>query len=410
MTPDQVIQTIFQETTRGHVRLGQTGAYHVFFYWMPAVFGADLSIVRAPSAVAAMILVLSAAYFLRVNGLSRIWQATAILAFAGQGTLIYFAGEARPYIFIASFAVAGIAYFRVPPEGRSKPVPTLLGVYSLLLGSVFHPYFILFFLIAYGFNVWLAVRADRLKISAKALVSFSSPYLAIPALFLYLATASVTWLKGEQMPSGLQPFEHMGSPNGVFTTIFSTHFELLRFPIESNRFVGLVSLVVAASIILFLMFMLGKRSPASRRILIEPLALIGAGLFSTAALVGLSLIQGYWILQRQWVGGIALVEVGAIWLVGLLYKLAKEKTRYKLGIQLVIVLIALNALAGLTIQVASDYERFQAWQNYQPGSYPVLAQMKVPVDNSTWVEIANSGIRNSQINWELLNQYYLPTK
>ncbi len=125
LTFTEAIQVI-AETTGDGVNWGQTGTYLFLDYLLGNLFGANLWALRAPSIISGFILLLAAVYFMRARGLSRPWQLIALLILGSQWTLMYYVGEARPYLPMAASAVAVLAYYSVDVRRRSSLPARLL--------------------------------------------------------------------------------------------------------------------------------------------------------------------------------------------------------------------------------------------------------------------------------------------
>lgn len=87
--------------------------------------------------------------------------------------------------------------------------------------------------------------------------------------------------------------------------------------------------------------------------LLVPLVLLSFGVFSTLAFSLLSLYRSYWIIQRQWLGGIALSTVVIIWLVAVFW-IRDHSNRRNFGSALalsVTLVIAENTIGSLSHQI-----------------------------------------------------------
>jgi len=110
--------TVLNRSLGAGVNWGQTLTMFMLDHILLANFGANLWVLRLPSATAGFLLIMLAVYFLRLRGIGRTFQWLMIVAFAAQGNFMVDAGEARPYMLTASTAVALVVFFSLDLERR----------------------------------------------------------------------------------------------------------------------------------------------------------------------------------------------------------------------------------------------------------------------------------------------------
>lgn len=319
----EALEVIAASTGDG-VSWGQTGVYLFVDYVLGSVFGANLWALRAPSIIAGLMLLLSAVWFLRTKGLNRVWQAIVLAALGGQVTLGYYVGEARPYLPMAASVVAVLAFYSTSIADRRSVLGRLLGFTALIVGAAFHPYWLPFTLVIIGFCMWVDRRAGNINRRADVRAFLSLPML-ISGVVIYVVLAGLTWMSNARsMPA--DPWEFVGGPQGWVRTILSTHLDFVSPTHES--FVSLDAFMplsvgftrVLALGLVGLATVLTLISRKWRPALVEPVVLLWIAVGSTVAISALSLINEYWIIQRQWLAGVALAPIAVVWALAKLWR------------------------------------------------------------------------------------------
>jgi hypothetical protein len=289
--------------TTVEVNQGQTGIYHLMDYALMQVFGASAIALRLPSLIAAAVMLFSAVTFIRVKGFAFGWQTLMLLALGGSSFLMYFTGEARSYMAMAASAVAMLAFYSFGVSQRRAVTPQILAVLGILLGSVMHPYWIIFFglvlLATYFFSLTQGFRG----VSLGGFYRFSSPAYGISGMVLYVVIGQLTWMR-RSIQWSFDPWEYSGGSAGAaFQGFLSNQFSagsLSYFLTFFVLVVVVISLILSRPIVFS-----GVRNAT---------VLLGVALLSSAIVTGMSLYKGFWVYQRQWLGGLALGIVALVWL------------------------------------------------------------------------------------------------
>ena len=121
MTWEYALKTV--DYTTIEVNHGQTGVYMLLDWLLLQAFGASAVALRLPSLLAAALLLAAAVTFLRRRGFGYGWQYLVLLALAAHTALIWFTGEARPYMPLAAAGVAVLAYYQYDASSRRRPWP-----------------------------------------------------------------------------------------------------------------------------------------------------------------------------------------------------------------------------------------------------------------------------------------------
>lgn len=366
MTFEYAIKTIDYTTTE--VNHGQTGVYLLLDWFLLQLFGASTIALRLPSLVSAAVMLASAVAFMRAKGFGWKWQSVSVIAFGANSTLMFFAGEARPYMPMAASAVAMLAYFSLPDQDRRSWWGRSLGAFGFLFGAVIHPYWILLWGLVAFYGSTLYVTTSTSNRSLKALLTFLAPRLSLSAIVLYLAVGQLTWMR--------RVFTFAGDPNSIYdwnvirASFAWTHFSFVPqyMPSRSSSWPTIVSgwavVGIAALGLLSLVFVLLRKSCRTRS-LIAPLGLIVMGVASSVFLTYLSYRSAYWILERQWVAGMALTTLAVVWLYAQWWRDVRERsTLDKLPVIVYLGLLSSALLAAATTQLQLTMDRQQEWSTF----------------------------------------------
>jgi hypothetical protein len=404
---DEALRTIW-ETTGPAVNFGQTGFYYFLDYLLPSWFGANLVVIRLPSVVAALVMLSTAVIFVRLNGFGRIWQGVIVLAFAGQGTVMYYSGEARHYLPMASFAVATLAYYRFPLDRRRAWLSNLIGLYAIVVGAVFHPYYPAFLLAIFTFSSWVAMRSGGLARSRVDLWQFANPRLVVSGLVLYCGIGALTWLKGTpDMDNGAVGL------GGLVQNALAKHLEFLYIPQDfplapSSGVVDWWNYRVVGPVIVICITALPFAAWKWRRMLVPPVVLFWLSIGTTAVLSALSYSRGYLALDRQWLGGIALGTIAVVWLMAELQRAAGHAGSVVwrvpvVAFMLVVVVGGGFALVGQVRQILFYRGLWSVLEADVRSGSEVAAGARSSDD---WVYLANLNVVRGGPPWRELAGYY----
>lgn len=364
MTFEYVVRLI--DYTTIHVNHGQTGIYFLADWALLQVFGASAVALRAPSLLAALILLVSAVVFIRAKGFSWRWQALVVLALGANETLMFYAGEARPYMPLAASASAMLAFYALSADARRRWWARGLGAVGFLLGAVVHPYWgFIWFLVA-GFSL-LALRIDEpASRGPKEVWRFLAPGYVIPSALLALAVGQLTWMR-RIITFGWDPDSIYAWPS-LANAFLQDHFHFVPFAYPPRLGTGevnagaIVPAVVIALAAVTVVWLIIDRRSRSRR-LIAPALLGVAALTSSLFASYMSYRSQYIIFERQWVAGMGLSAIAWTWFFGEWWRRAKGRSRWAA--------VPAAAFAGLTLvsftiatatQAAVTVDRYAAWQ------------------------------------------------
>jgi MFS family permease len=395
------------------VNWGQTPTMFMLDHILLTNFGANLWVLRLPSAIAGFLLIMLAVYFLRLRGIGRTFQWLMIAAFAAQGNFMAYVGEARPFMLMASTAVALLVFFSLDLKQRRTWLGVLIGVYAIAFGAMVHPYWVIFLVLTVIFGLSIRGLSVANQYSFRIAIKESSPIWIGIGIVIYAVTAITSWAKA-QSTFTTNPYEFVESPLGAVRLIVSTHFQFLELPTEwgipylppwqdlFNIPRILIFMLIATTLVYLI------RSNVKNRKLLAPLVLLGFGVFSTLAFSLLTLHRSYWIVQRQWLGGIALSTVAIIWLIAVLWN-RDQSNRRNFGSALallVTLVIACNAIGSLSRQIEVIRTHNDAFLEFQQETRDEEDLIQFARESGSWVYVANvNAVRGGKV-WRGLTGYY----
>jgi len=393
---DQAVTTIVGTTGSGF-NFSQTGFYYLLDWGLPNVLGASTLAVRLPSILCSALLLLAAVSIFRVLRLSLGWQIVLLGALTSTGSLMYFAGEARHYMPLAAFAVATFAFYIRRALGQLNATTWILGILGIWFGALWHPYWILFLLLALTFGYAMYIRNDAKQSPRESFRVFLTPSLVFPALTAYLIVAGFTWLKSTPA-LGNEPLGFMGSYGNLAKTLVSQHVGLARGNLAAIIFV--IALTVIG--ILFAHRYLEK--------IWAPMTLMILGFGTSILFVIFSQTKGHWILQRQWTAGIAIFVIGLVWLKAEFDLLGRSNPDRKLrfvafgfvGVTLVAFLLTVN-----DYWTARESHR-DFWTELAKDVRSADELSMQATSNGDWVYLANLNVARGGAPWPELARFYQP--
>ena len=388
----EALQTI--DYTTFEINHGQTGFYMLVDWALLKIFGASSIALRLPSLFFAFVLMWAAVILLRNRGLNGIWQWLVLIALVASPTWVWYVGEARPYIPLAASAIALAAFYSASPDQRATWSIRIIGSIGLIGGALMHPYWIYFVCLFFCFGILVAWSDQSWPPSLRALWRYSGGWLLIAALSLFLIVGQLTWMRRVRS-FWMDPFESFGSPQGVWDALIRTHV---------TGYYSMLWLILGVSAIAVLMFV----RPFKRLVtVLLPLLMVLLGILSSIVVSYLSWLRDYWILERQWVGGIAISIVGLVWLFGALWDLG-ENSRFRWRqwpSALFAVLIALSAFTSVRGTLDS-------WPTWSAEQAVFAADTRTPEElfadygDGAAVYAANVNISRGGKVWPIFTDWY----
>ena len=364
MTFEYLVRTIDYSTI--HVNHGQTGIYFLIDWLLLQIFGASAMALRLPSILAAIVMLCAAAMFLRAKGFGRGWQLVVVAALGANEVLMFYAGEARPYMPLAASATAMLAFYSLSSTERRRWWGRVFGCVGFIFGALIHPYWLFMWALIAVFS--LAVRSGSGWDSRRPhdAWKFVAPAYVIPSILLYVAIGRLTWMR--------QIIDFGWDRNSIYNWVSLTnaslqdHFSFVPFvypprlgtgEVDAGPIVGwVIGLLVGVTVIWLAV------DPRCRNPRLLPPALLGLiGLGSSILTSSLSYRSAYIIFERQWVVGMSLTAIAWTWF----YAEWWRNTRYRTFIAILpaaayVALVTVSLGISRITQLGITIDRYHAWQ------------------------------------------------
>ena len=364
---------------------GQTGIYMLVDYWLLKLFGANLLALRLPSILSAGLMLWAGFEFLSRRRYGGLWQVNLLVCYLGQQTLMYYTGEARPYMALAGASVGAFTYYILAPEERGSRSVRILGWLSILWGAAIHPYFAFYWLSLYVFGFLVTVYEKRAAFSWKSAISHLNLPLSVTGSVIYFGIGFATWMV-HQPKLNFDPFQWVSRAKLYETFVEISHFQFLgNLGSSWLLFIG---------ILCFVHLCLNAEAKTLSKRLLPPCLLIGVAMLLSAYVSWESFRHHYWILQRQWVASLALIPVAFIWLCAELTNLISRVSAVSRWLfpTLCLAVITYNSYP----QTIDQSHSFLTAILNRHSSEPFVAPPpdSVPRDNDEWVALANQNVQS----------------
>ena len=392
--------------TTTNLNQGATGAYHLADYWLLQIFGAHTGALRAPGVATGGLLFVYAGVFLWQRKVS-LWSLPAIpLVFATQELVLRYVGEARPYMPLAAASVGVLAYYSFERKARASWWGRATGWSSVIIGVLFHPYFLVYWgaIAVFGWVVWKRQSPDW------PLVKYVNTRLLLVGVSVYAVVGVLTWMRGKATAE-VDPFNFLPGPVPIEIVAQNLYF------LRSSPTVIVATIVLAGAPLVAAAM---QRTPL--RVLvglsIPPVLLILLS-FLLALFISLTtLVNDFWIFPRQWIASTALTGLGGIWLVAEWWKATSGDRRPRTSPVRRKILVILSTLSLLTVTFPSLVEqvrRIQEWNDRPRSTLSNQAELRTRLDrgqtltDSEWIAYARVNIDVGGDVWPEFGRYYTET-
>jgi hypothetical protein len=384
----------------------QTGIYMMADFWLLKLLGSSAFALRLPSLLSAGWLLVCTVTIFSVRRFGNLWKLVAMLAIIAQAPLMNYAAEARPYMPLAAAVVGALAFYLAPPEERRGWIIGV-GVISIELGALMHPYFPGYWAAVICIGFVTALVDGRCHPRLREFARFCDVRLLLMGMTTYGIVGALTWMRGAPALS-FDPFqwihrdalvsEFLDYSHLSFIYDFSTPADQLWY---GPRRLVLYTMITPLVVHPFLPRCLRRQL----RPLTPPLLLAVSSLVISAALSWISYQHHYWILDRQWIASLALMPIAVVWYMGELGRIADQKYR---GLSVVLatgcVVVFYNVLNILVPEKITTLQQ-DAYRREISVSEPSSA-LPVPTGNDGWVTLANANIDAGGPVWPVFTKFY----
>jgi hypothetical protein len=383
----------------------QTGVYFLIDFWLLKIFGASAVALRLPSLLSAAFLLWSAVVFCENRRFSLLWKIVLIVGLFAEDWLMNFAAEARPYMPLAAATIGVFAFYSTPMERRRRGMMTLGGA-AVLLGTLFHPYFPVYWITTLAFFYGLAVVEGDTAPGLRGLMRFADLRLVVLGAIVYFAIGKLSWMSADA-PQNLDPFHYVARDQFWWAFFEGSHF---TFIYEPYQWVGLdqrrvvPAFIVAIAVIALV---LPRRWRDRALPLVPPAMLMVAALIISLFFSWVSYRNHYWILARQWIASFPLVVIGVVWFF---FEAGRQISAFS---RLPGYALAVVALWSFSMQISAIWPARIA--ELQPTKHdgPVMVVAEPPYDGprpkdyDVWVDLANQNIQAGGPVWGFFRRFYV---
>lgn len=400
-TTGDAFNAVWQTTT--NLNQGVTGAFMMSDFWLLKLFGADAGALRLPGLLTAILLFVYSAIFLVGRRVS-LWALPAIPAvFVTQELVLRYVGEARTYMPLAAAVIGVLAYYSLDSKSRKTWWGRTTGWSAVLLGVLFHPYFI---------GYWFAIACFGLLVWKRESSSWSlRTYLNIPLVVvgaaIFATVGALTWMRGKAT-ADVDPFNFLPGPLPIEIIAQNTYFLF-----GSPAAVLAAAIVVATPLVLIARQRIPMREVVTFSI--PPVLLIVLALGLALAISVSTIVNDFWIFPRQWIASTGLAALGGLWLVAEWWKASAPPGSSRSASQGRTFASAISALALMTMalpSVVAQWEQLQEWGARPLATVSTQEELRSRLDagevlsDPEWISYAQVNIDLGGDVWPEFGRYY----
>jgi|GEM_PF-948300 hypothetical protein len=382
----------------------QTGVYFLVDFWLLKIFGASPFALRLPSLLSTAFLLFSVLVFGENRRLSLLWKLALVVGIFAQDSLMIFAAEARPYMPLAAASVGVLAFYSAPIARRGRGT-MLLGAAAVLLGTLFHPYFPVYWVTILGFFYGLAVVEGDCPLGLRSAVRFADLRLVVMGVVVFFTIAELSWLS-VSVPQNLDPFQFIPRDQFLQQFIDATHFVFIANPynwlvLDPRRAVPLLMVLVAA-----ILLIVPGRGRALAPALVPPVVLMLLALAVSLFFSWVSYRNHYWIMARQWIASWPLIVIAVVWFCA---EAGRQLSVFWRWSGPVLALVALCSFLDEIHMIFPDRVAELAPAAHDPAAAiprePSPDEPK-PKTEAAWVDLANENVQAGGPVWTVFQRLY----
>ncbi|MGB8843262.1 MAG: hypothetical protein WCC64_19575 [Aliidongia sp.] len=317
-----------------------------------------------------------------------------------------FAAEARPYMPLAAATIGVLAFYSTPMDHRHGRGTMILGIAAVLLGTLFHPYFPVYWVMILAFFYGLAVVEGDTVVGLRSLMRFADLRLVVPGMIVYFGIAELSWMAAHA-PQNLDPFQWIKSGQFWWTFLEINHFAFIYEPYDQagfdrRRAIPFLMAVVAASALV-----LPRRWRERVLPLMPSVALMALALAISLFLSWVSYRSHYWIMARQWIASLPLVVIAVVWFF---FEAGRQISSLS---RLPGLAFAALALWSFSTEIRVIWPARLAELRPAPHDGSTVRATEPPYDSArpknedAWVELANQNVQAGGPVWGFFRRLYV---
>ena len=382
---------------------GQTGFYMMLDYILLKLFGASSFALRLPSILSALWLLASAIIIIKYLKFGLLWQILILSALFSQSSLMNFTIEARPYMPLAAASVGITAYYYSPTHLRKRLDIKSIGWGSVVLGSLMHPYFSLYWCALFCTGYLHRINNNFQRITLSTIVDHLNPVMFLTGITIYFGIGFLSWMQGTP-DFHFDPFQWINK-DLLPRFLLMSHFHFIRFAVIAKAILALFCLIPIVWLLVPI------RNKNNFHPLLSPIILFFISIILALLITYISYHRNYWILKRQWIASFALVPIATVWLAGELARLANLR-HWILGFSVMLVFTLLITLPTI-IQIDKNLYKIKEnayIKRRQNQSYrlPPIDEIEKLTrnDEDEFVKMANKNIQIGGPVWPYFKYFY----
>jgi hypothetical protein len=303
---DELIQVV-QNSANG-INHNQTGAYSFLNFTLIKYFGVSFLTLRGPSYLAGIFLIIIlSSYFKSRSEISRYIEIGCFFFILSYYSIFQFFSEARPYIIFAT-CTAGF-FINLYSKFAYDIEFNKIFYSSVVIGSIFHPYFIIY--LAYFSLIFLSL----FYFNRKSKKIFRPIFISITiSLVLNLSLFFAVWGNTDYNFENFDPFETIGGKMNLIPLFFAGNFSPVTLGQFNTSSFGLVASYISVLIfVFFTFFMIFAIYICRKNFIIKiNILLILFTLMLSLFITVISVYFNYWIITRQWIGSLMIITICVI--------------------------------------------------------------------------------------------------
>ena len=393
---DELLQVI-QNSANG-INHNQTGAYSFLNFILIKYFGVGIFTLRGPSYLAGIFLIIILlSYFKSRSEISRYVKIGIFYFVLSYYSIFQFFSEARPYFIFATCAVG--FFIHLYSKFTYDIEFNKIFYSSVVIGSIFHPYFIIY--LAYFSFIFLSLFYFNHKIK-KILkpILISNTISFVINLFLFLTV----WGNSNYNFEDFNPFETIGGIINLIPLFFAGNLSPVTLGQFNASSFGLFASYI--SVFIFVIFSLAMIIAIyicrNNSIIRVNLLLILFTLVLSLIITVISVYFNYWIITRQWIGSLIIITICVI---NIIIELMSDLPSRALKLLIVGSMCSLF-LSQNTHYIYVNYTNYSLRDNQTSKS--TFSQVSVALTHDDYVSLSNRNLIEGGKIYPQFRNFYFP--
>lgn len=393
---DELFQVI-QNSANG-INHNQTGAYSFFNFILIKYFGVGIFTLRGPSYLAGIFLIIILlSYFKSRSEISIFVKIGSFYFVLSYYSIFQFFSEARPYFIFATCAVG--FFIHLYSKFTYDIEFNKIFYSSVVVGSIFHPYFIVY--LAYFSVIFLSLfyfNQKIKKILKSILISITISFLI--NLFLFFNV----WGNSNYNFEDFNPFETISGKINLIPLFFAGNLSPITLGQFNASSFGLFASYI--SVFIFSIFSLAMIIAIyicrNNSIIRVNLLLILFTLMLSLIITLISVYFNYWIITRQWIGSLIIITICVInIIIELMTNLPSRALKLLIMCSMCFLFLSQNIH-----YIYVNYTNYSLRDNQTSKS--TFSQVSIALTHDDYVSLSNRNLIEGGKIYPQFRNFYLP--